>query len=67
LVNADGAAAALLLDAGLPPAAGRGIFIIARAAGLVAHAIEEQAAERPVRMIDPETVLYLGPKPAAGV
>src|SRR5262249_35180915 len=48
MVNVDGVAAALLVDVGVPPAAGRGFFIISRAAGLVAHAIEEETAERPV-------------------
>jgi citrate synthase len=66
MVNVDGVAAALLIDAGVSPAAGRGFFIIARAAGLVAHAVEEATAERPVRMIDPATVVYLGPEPTPG-
>ncbi|HVV88024.1 MAG TPA: citryl-CoA lyase [Kofleriaceae bacterium] len=41
-VNATGAVAALLCDAGLPPAILRGIALISRCAGLVAHVREEQ-------------------------
>jgi citryl-CoA lyase len=61
--NADGAAAAILVDMGLDPAYGRGVFIVARTVGLVAHAVEEQQRERPVRMIEPELVVYDGPPP----
>ena len=42
-VNATGAVAALLADAGIPIAVMRGIAVIARAAGLVGHIAEEQA------------------------
>jgi citrate synthase len=59
--NADAAAAAVLLDMQFEPAYGRGFFIVARTAGLVAHAIEEQSRERPVRTIAPERVAYDGP------
>jgi citrate synthase len=41
-VNATGAIAALVADAGLPPAILRGIALISRCAGLVAHIREEQ-------------------------
>ncbi|HUQ04476.1 MAG TPA: citryl-CoA lyase [Kofleriaceae bacterium] len=41
-VNATGAIAALVLDAGLPAAILRGIALISRCAGLVAHIREEQ-------------------------
>jgi citrate synthase len=43
-VNATGAVAALLLDAGLPAVLLRGIAIISRCAGLVGHVREEQDA-----------------------
>ena len=43
-VNATGAIAALVVDAGLPPGILRGIALISRCAGLVAHIAEEQAA-----------------------
>jgi citrate synthase len=61
LPNADGAAAAILLDMSFPPRCGRGFFIIGRSAGLVAHAIEEETRERPIRTIDPDRVTYDGP------
>lgn len=42
-VNAAGMAGALVADMGFPPAFGRGLAIIARAAGLVGHLLDEQA------------------------
>ena len=61
-VNATGAVAALLADAGIPAEIMRGIALIARAAGLVGHLHEEQrdpampemwqAAERAVPYVD---------------
>ena len=44
-INATGAIAAILADLKVPPAAMRGLSIVARAAGLVAHIVEE--SERP--------------------
>jgi Citrate synthase len=38
---------------GNEPAAFNGIFMIARTPGLVAHVIEEQTREKPMRRIDP--------------
>ncbi len=43
-INATGAVAALLLDAGAPPEVLRGFALIARCAGLVGHVHEEQHA-----------------------
>jgi citrate synthase len=45
-INGAGAAGAALLDAGVPTTAVRGFALIARAAGLVAHLVEE--AEDPI-------------------
>jgi len=45
-VNGAGAGGAALVDLGLPPSSARGVVLIARTAGLVAHLVEE--AERPV-------------------
>jgi citrate synthase len=61
LPNADGAAAAILLDMAFPPRSGRGFFIVGRSVGLIAHAMEEETRERPVRTIDPDRVVYDGP------
>jgi citrate synthase len=45
-VNGAGAGGAALVDLGLPPSSARGVVLIARTAGLVAHLVEE--AEQPV-------------------
>ncbi len=47
-VNGAGAGGAALVDLGLPPGSARGVVLIARTAGLVAHLVEE--AEQPVGM-----------------
>jgi citrate synthase len=47
----------------MTPAAFNGIFMIARAPGLIAHVIEEQTRERPMRRIDPVNHSYDGPAP----
>src|SRR6266571_11467 len=60
-INVDGAIGAILADLGLNPAAFNGIFMIARTPGLVAHVIEEQTREKPMRRIDPVNHGYDGP------
>ncbi len=62
-VNVDGAIAAVLADLGFEPATMNGLFMIARVPGLIAHAAEEQARERPMRRIDPAAHEYDGPPP----
>jgi citrate synthase len=42
-INGAGAAGAALVDIGLPPISVRGVVLIARTAGLVAHLVEEAA------------------------
>lgn len=49
VMNVSGAIAAVLLDAGYPLLAVKGIPILARTAGLIAHLLEEQ--ERPIGFI----------------
>jgi citrate synthase len=49
VLNVSGAIPAVLLDVGYPVAALKGIPILARAAGLVAHLLEEQ--ERPIGFV----------------
>src|SRR4029078_10170829 len=61
-INVDGAIGAILADLGLNPAAFNGIFMIARTPGLVAHVIEEQTREKPMRRIDPVNHGYDGPE-----
>ena len=53
-INADGAIAACLLEMNFPPKIANGIFMIARVAGLVAHAVEEQENNPPMRTVDAE-------------
>jgi len=60
VLNVDGAIAALLLDMGFPPEAGKGFFIIGRTPGLVAQAMEEREREKPVRRLDEEEIHYDG-------
>src|SRR5207249_4777568 len=54
-----------IADLGMNPAAFNGIFMIARAPGLVAHVIEEQTREKPMRRIDPVKHGYDGPGPTS--
>lgn len=61
-INADGAIAAILCEIHFPPEAANGIFMIARVAGLVAHSVEEQARNTPLRPIHPTDYEYDGPK-----
>src|ERR1041384_2670740 len=51
-INVDGAIGAILADLGMNPAAFNGIFMIARTPGLVAHVIEEQTREKPIRRLE---------------
>jgi len=60
-INADGAIAALLCELEFPPKAANGIFMIARVPGLVAHVIEEQERNPPMRTIDVDNYEYDGP------
>ncbi|RMH23703.1 MAG: citryl-CoA lyase [Planctomycetota bacterium] len=60
-INVDGAIAAVLLDLGYDPGVMNGLFIIARSAGLVAHAREEQTRMPRMRRIDPVNHTYDGP------
>src|SRR6476620_7855593 len=62
-INVDGAIGAILADLRVNPAAFNGIFMIARTPGLVAHVIEEQTREKPMRRIDPVNHGYDGPAP----
>ncbi len=62
-INVDGALGAILSDLGLDPKVFNGIFMIARTPGLVAHVVEEQTREKPMRRIDPVNHAYDGPSP----
>ena len=61
LVWGIGAIVAILADLGMGPAEFNGVFMIARTPGLIAHVIEEQTREKPMRRIDPVNHGYDGP------
>ena len=44
IVNAAGAVGAIVSDLGYPPPVARGLAVVARAAGLVAHVVDEMAS-----------------------
>ena len=52
---------AILANMGMDPAAFNGVFMIACTPGLIAHVIEEQTREKPMRRIDPVNHGYDGP------
>lgn len=62
-LNIDGVIAALLLEMDFNPKVGKGIFIIARIPGIVAHVVEEALREKPVRRLSEDEVEYDGPRP----
>ncbi len=62
-INVDGAIGAILADLGIEPLLMNGLFMIARVPGLIAHAIEEQTTQKPMRRIDPSRHVYDGPRP----
>ena len=57
-LNIDGVQAALLLELGFNPKLAKGIFIIGRVPGLVAHVFEEQTEEKPYRRLSEEEIDY---------
>lgn len=62
-LNIDGIIAALLCEMGFDSKVGKGIFIIARTPGLVAHVVEEATREKPVRRLSEGEVEYDGSSP----
>jgi citryl-CoA lyase len=60
-LNLDGIFAAILCEMGISWKVGRGMFIIARMPGVVAHVVEEQERERPFRRLPEGTHSYDGP------
>ncbi len=64
-INVDGAIAASLLEIGVPPEFGNGLFMIARLPGLIAQSLEESATQRRMRRIDPGGMQYCGSPPRA--
>lgn len=62
-VNIDGIIAAILCEMGFETKVGKGIFIIARTPGLVAHVVEEALTGSPARRLEEEEVEYDGASP----
>jgi citrate synthase len=60
-LNVDGALAALSGDLALDPLMAKGLFILARTAGLLAHVQEEYAAGKPMQFAGITPVEYVGP------
>ena len=59
--NIDGVISGIISDMEIPWQYGRAFFIIPRAVGLAAHAVEETTRERPFRVVDMKDVAYEGP------
>lgn len=64
-LNVDGALAALASDMGFAPLMARGLFILARTAGLLAHVQEEMATGKPMKFVPRAEVRYTGPTHAS--
>ncbi len=62
-INVDGAIGAVLADLGFEPEIMNGLFMIPRAAGMIAHVREEQTRMKPMRKVDPVAHTYDGPEP----
>ena len=60
-ININGATAAVISDLGFDWRVGKGIFIISRVPGLIAHYLEEQKREKPLRKLGPTPFEYDGP------
>ncbi len=60
-INVDGAIATVLVDLDIPRELANAFFFMARVPGLVAHVVEEQTRERPMRRIHPTDFVYDGP------
>ena len=60
-INEEGAVAAICGDLGLDADQAGALFMISRLPGIVAHALEEQQRQPPMRFIDPSGHEYDGP------
>jgi citryl-CoA lyase len=59
-LNVDGMIAAVISEMGLSWKTGKGIFIIGRIPGLVAHVVEEWEREKPFRRLEEGSYVYDG-------
>lgn len=62
-MNIDGVTAVVYAELGFPPELGRGLFVLSRSVGIVAHAWEERASGSRIKGPLPRTMLssYSGP------
>ena len=65
-LNVDGALAALASDMGFSTLMAKGLFILARTAGLLAHVQEEYATGKPMKFVPRAEVKYTGPVRGGG-
>lgn len=63
-INVDGAFAVVIAELGFAPPLGRGIFLLARSVGLLAHACETQAQGQRIKGPVPNDVMYTYAGPA---
>ena len=66
-MNIDGATAIVYAELGFPAPLARGLFVLARSVGLVAHAWEETQSNSRIKGPMPKSILpsYVGPNPRA--
>ncbi|UCG62783.1 MAG: citryl-CoA lyase [Candidatus Zixiibacteriota bacterium] len=60
-INVNGAVGAVISDMGFDWRLGKGLFVISRVPGLLAHAYEEMIREKPLRKLGPMPFAYDGP------
>jgi citrate synthase len=67
-INIDGSTAVIFSELGFAPELGRGLFILSRSVGILAHAWEQQQAGERIKGPMPKGMnyTYSGPKKAAG-
>jgi len=58
-LNVDGAIGAVISEMGIPPSAGKALFIIPRSAGILGQLIEQKAGS--FFRLDNESIIYTGP------
>jgi len=62
-MNIDGATAVIYAELGFPPPLARGLFVLSRSVGILAHAWEETQSGRRIKGPIPPTILppYVAP------
>lgn len=60
-INPAGAIASIWLDYHYPVELINGVFVLGRTFGMLAHYYEERTQEKPLRIVKPEEIDYIGP------